>query len=55
MLNIFNLSLQLNGFPIKEAKKQLDEILEIHESKYEQYLETKKNCRLSFRKQYFLS
>lgn len=42
MLNIFNLSLQLNGFPIKEAKKKLDEILEVPESEYEQYLETKK-------------
>lgn len=48
MLNIFNLSLQLNGFPIKEAKEKLNEILEIPEEDYEHYLEERKNEIVNF-------
>lgn len=48
MLNIFNLSLRLNGFPIKEAQKKLDEILAIPESEYEQYLEDRKKEIVNF-------
>lgn len=42
MLNIFNLTLQLKGFPIKEAKKKLNEILKISEEEYDQYVYQKK-------------
>lgn len=48
MLNIFNLSLRLNGFPIEEAKKKLTEILEISETDYEQYINHKKKDIVNF-------
>lgn len=38
----FDLSLQLNGFPIKEAKKKLTEIYEISEEDYGSFLEKRK-------------
>ena len=48
VLNLFNLSLRLNGFPIKAAQKKLDEILTIPESRYEQYLEEAKKEIVNF-------
>ena len=42
MFNIFDISLQLSGFPIKKAKKDLHHILSISENDFELYLENKK-------------
>jgi len=42
MLNLFDLSLKLSGFPIKNAKKHFDEILAIPQSEYESFLERSK-------------
>jgi len=43
-LNFFEFTLQLNGFPIKEAKKRLQEIQDIPEEHYESYvIEQRKN------------
>ena len=42
MFNFFNLSLRLNGFPIKEAQSELEKILSISEADYENYLNEKK-------------
>ena len=41
-MNLFELSLRWNGFPIKEAKKQLKEIQSIPESEYQAYVETQR-------------
>ncbi|MEO5775951.1 MAG: phenylacetate--CoA ligase family protein [Flavobacterium sp.] len=43
MLNFFNLSLRLNGFPIKEASAELEKILSISEIDYDNYINQKKN------------
>ena len=37
-MNLFELTLKLSGFPIKEAKKHLQEIQEIPENEYEAYI-----------------
>ncbi|PWA06865.1 phenylacetate--CoA ligase family protein [Flavobacterium psychrotolerans] len=42
MLNLFNLALKLNGFPIVKAKKQLAEILAVSEEDYVDFLDKKK-------------
>ena len=43
-MNFFEFTLQLNGFPIKEAKKRLQEIQDIPEEHYESYvIEQRKN------------
>lgn len=42
MFNIFDISLQLSGFPLKKAKKNLHHILSISENDFELYLENKK-------------
>jgi phenylacetate-CoA ligase len=42
MFNLFNLSLRANGFPMKEAKTELEKILSIGESGYGQYVHQKK-------------
>ena len=42
MFNFFNLSLQLNGFPIKEADVELEKILTISEIDYSNYINQKK-------------
>jgi len=41
-LNLFDLSLQLNGFPIKKAKQVLKSIQEQSESDFEHYIENAK-------------
>ncbi len=42
-MKLFNLSLQINGFPIRKAKKELSNILAVSEADFPIYLETKKN------------
>ena len=42
MFNFFNLSLRLNGFPIKEASAELEKILTISEIDYDNYINQKK-------------
>lgn len=42
MINLFNLSLRFNGFPIKEATAELDKILAISEIDYNNYINQKK-------------
>ena len=42
MLRLFDLSLQLNGFPLKAAQEELSRILELNSSEYESFLEAKK-------------
>lgn len=48
MLNLFDLSLKLSGFPIEEGKKQLEQILAIPESEYQAFLEQKKTDITNF-------
>ena len=43
MFNFFNLSLRLNGFPMKEAQRELEKIQSVSEIDYENYLNQKKN------------
>lgn len=43
MFNLFNLSLRLNGFPIKEASVELEKITSIPEGNFEQYINQKKS------------
>ena len=42
MLNLFNLTLRLNGFPIKKSQEELDKILALSEEDYAAFLELKK-------------
>jgi phenylacetate-CoA ligase len=42
MLKLFNLSLKINGFPIQEGKKIFDEILNIPENEFENYIQKRK-------------
>lgn len=48
MLPLFDLTLQLNGFPIKEAKKKLLDISSISEEDYGPFLEKRKNEIVAF-------
>jgi phenylacetate-CoA ligase len=48
VLNLFNLTLRLNGFPIGKAKEKLAEILAVPESDYTTFLEQKKSEILRF-------
>jgi phenylacetate-CoA ligase len=41
-LNLFELTLRIKGFPILEAKKQLQKIQQIPEVKYESYIESRR-------------
>ncbi len=43
MVPLFDLSLQINGFPIKKAKAELRKIVTLSEKEYEVFLENKKN------------
>nr|WP_159022071.1 phenylacetate--CoA ligase family protein [Formosa sp. L2A11] len=47
-MKIFNLTLQLNGFPLKEAKKMLSNIQKLDETEYENYLKSKKRDILDY-------
>jgi phenylacetate-CoA ligase len=42
MIPLFNLSLQINGFPMKEAKAELRKIQSIPEQEFENFIENKK-------------
>lgn len=47
-MNLFELSLRWNGFPIKGAKKQLEDIQSIPESEYQPYVETQRMDIVNF-------
>ena len=42
MIRLFDISLQLNGFPIKKAKAELDKIVHFSEEEFASFLENKK-------------
>lgn len=48
MISIFDISLQLNGFPIKEAKAQMDKIVNLSEEEYDFFLANKKEEIVDF-------
>ncbi|NND62123.1 MAG: phenylacetate--CoA ligase family protein [Flavobacteriaceae bacterium] len=48
MLNLFELTLKINGFPIKEAKAQLEEIQGIPEGEFQKYVETQREAILKW-------
>ncbi|KRD11350.1 AMP-binding protein [Flavobacterium sp. Root901] len=48
MIRLFDLSLQLNGFPIKKAKAELDKIVHFSEEEYAAFLERKKKEIVDF-------
>ncbi len=48
MLKLFNISLQINGFPLKEAKAELKKIRSIPEQDFEVYIENKKREIVEF-------
>ncbi len=47
-MKLFDLSLKLAGFPIKEAQKHFAEILKIPENEYEEYINSKKSEIVQF-------
>lgn len=47
-MNLFDLSLQLNGFPIKKAKRVLKSILEQNETDFKNYIDTSKQAIVSY-------
>jgi phenylacetate-CoA ligase len=48
MIHLFDLSLHLNGFPIKKAKIQLEEIIHFSETEYAVFLQNKKEEIVDF-------
>ena len=52
MLNFFNLSLRLNGFPIKEASAELEKILSVPNSDYPIYINQKKAAIVDYHLKY---
>ena len=48
MISLFDLSLKLNGFPIKEAKTELSKIVNLSEEEYSFFLKTKKKEIVDF-------
>ncbi|AXB55938.1 phenylacetate--CoA ligase family protein [Flavobacterium fluviale] len=48
MIRLFDISLQLNGFPIKKAKAELDEIILFSDEEYASFLEKKKKEIVDF-------
>ena len=52
MLNIFNLSLQLNGFPIKDAQQEFEKIQSITDTDFEKYVITKRQEIVAFHLQH---
>lgn len=52
MLQLFDISLKINGFPIGEARKSLSEILAVPEKEYPEFLEQKKREIVEFHLQY---
>lgn len=47
-MKLFDLSLKIAGFPMKEAQKQFDEILKVSENDYEAFIEKKKTEIVKF-------
>ncbi|QDO93143.1 phenylacetate--CoA ligase family protein [Formosa sediminum] len=47
-MKIFNLTLQLNGFPLQEAKRTLSNIQKLNATAYEDYLNSKKREIIAF-------
>lgn len=47
-MKLFNLTLQINGFPLKKAKKELTKILAVSEADFPVYLEAQKNKILAY-------
>ena len=48
MISIFDISLQINGFPIKKAKADLDVITRFSEEEYSTFLQSKKDEIVNF-------
>lgn len=48
MISIFDISLKLNGFPIKKAKAELDKIVNLSEEEYVFFLQNKKEEIVNF-------
>ena len=48
MISLFDITLRLNGFPIKEAKAELQKIVNLSEQEYVLFLEKKKKEIVSF-------
>lgn len=48
MLPFFDISLKLNGFPIKEAKTELKQIVDLSEKEYQVFLEKQKTKIVTF-------
>lgn len=48
MISIFDITLRLNGFPIKEAKAELEKIVNLSEQEYAVFLEKKKKEIVNF-------
>jgi len=48
MIRLFDISLQLNGFPIKKAKTELDKIVRFSEKEFALFLESKKTEIVDF-------
>jgi phenylacetate-CoA ligase len=48
MLPIFDLTLQLNGFPMKEAKAELQKIIALSEEQYQAFVEDQKRNIVAF-------
>jgi phenylacetate-CoA ligase len=48
MISLFDISLQLNGFPIKKAKAELNEIVNLSEEDYAVFLQNKKEEIVAF-------
>lgn len=48
MLSLFDISLQLNGFPIKKAKAELQKILNVPEENFNSFIEEKKKEIVDF-------
>jgi phenylacetate-CoA ligase len=52
VLKLFDLSLQLNGYPLRWAKQQLNSVLQLSASNFEQQLEQQKKALLDFHLQH---
>ncbi|KQB38906.1 phenylacetate--CoA ligase family protein [Flavobacterium aquidurense] len=48
MISLFDISLRLNGFPIKEAKAELDKIVNLSKEEYALFLQNKKEEIVDF-------
>ena len=48
MFNLFNLTLKLNGFPIKKAQADFEKIVNVSEVDYPKFIEDKKKEIVEF-------